>query len=330
LAVPGKRIIKFLGLAMAGFMLAPSAFSQLPLYSQYMVNGFVINSAMAGYDGLTTINLNTRQQWLGIADAPRTISASFQTRVLKRSHMVKRVDLKRNKFIPARSGRIGLGVNLFNDRNGKFTNTGLTMSYAYHISFPNAQLSFGLAGSLAQYKVDINNTDFGTDFDPKQTYITKPFYVPDISVGTFYSTRDFYAGFSAAELLENSVKFGNQSVDTYRMKRHYYFLSGYKFANRTDVSYEPSVLLKTTESFFPQMDLSLKVFFYDNYWLGMSYRTANTVIFFMGIKKSFIYAGYSFDYGFNSFQRYTFGSHELNISLKFGDTSKRYRWMNRF
>ena len=46
---------------------------QLPLYSQYLMNGFMINPAMAGYDGYTAFNLTYRQQWLGFQGAPENL-----------------------------------------------------------------------------------------------------------------------------------------------------------------------------------------------------------------------------------------------------------------
>ena len=304
--------------------------SQLPQFSQYMVNGFLFNSAMAGSDGYTSFNLTTRQQWIGISDAPRTISLSMQTRVLKRSYIIKRQPIKQqNTFVPARSGRVGLGINIYSDRNGAFSNTGITMSYAYHIPFPNAQLSFGVSGSISQLKVDISNSDF-RNTDNTVNYYKSPFYIPDANIGIFYSNRKFYSGFSVAQLFQSSLKFGFNKIDAYQLKRSYYILAGYHLNNQTNISYEPTILIKTTEQFFPQVDFSLKAYFYENYWMGLSYRTANTMIFFLGIRKNRFYISYSFDYSFNALQNFTFGTHELNIALKFGDSARRYRWLNRY
>ena len=36
---------------------------QLPLYSQYTFNGFLLNPAVAGAEGYTAINLTNREQW---------------------------------------------------------------------------------------------------------------------------------------------------------------------------------------------------------------------------------------------------------------------------
>ena len=62
---------------------------QLPLYSQYLYNKFLINPAVAGSDGYTSINLTAREQWVGISRAPQTYSLSIQTRFLKRAHILK-------------------------------------------------------------------------------------------------------------------------------------------------------------------------------------------------------------------------------------------------
>ena len=62
---------------------------QLPVYSQYMMNGFLLNPAIAGSDGYTSINLTAREQWLGLDNAPNTQAISFQTRLLRNSFISK-------------------------------------------------------------------------------------------------------------------------------------------------------------------------------------------------------------------------------------------------
>lgn len=323
-----KKLVIFLIANLFAYTAIAQPFS---LNSQYMINGFTINSAMAGYDGFTTFNLTSRQQWLGITDAPRTISISFQTRILKRSYIIKRQQLKQeNKFIPARSGRVGLGLNIYSDHNGSFSNTGITMSYAYHIPFQNAQLSLGVSGSISQIKVNLNNSDFREPGDNTLAFDRVPSYSPDVNVGVFYSNRQFYAGLSADELTQSSIKLGTDLMDAYQQKRTYFILAGYRFDNQVNVVYEPTILFKTTEQFFPQVDFSFKTYLYENYWMGLSYRTANTMIFFLGVRKNKFFLSYAFDYSFNGLQSYTFGTHEINLALKFGDSAKRYRWLNRF
>ena len=77
-----KVIVIALVLVLPGFLLEAQ---QVPMYSQYVMNGFLINPSYAGSDGYTSVNLTAREQWLGLANSPSTYAVSFQTRVLKTS-----------------------------------------------------------------------------------------------------------------------------------------------------------------------------------------------------------------------------------------------------
>ena len=295
-----------------------------------MLNGFQLNAAMAGYDGYTTLNLTSRQQWVGIVNAPQTFSFSAQTRILFRSYIIKTRPLKGNKLIAARTGSVGLGLNFFSDRNGAFNQTGASLSYAYHIPFPNSQLSFGFSGSVAQFRINPLAIAFRNQDEIKGIGIGEVSYVPDASAGVFYVNRDFYGGLSVSNLMQSYIKFGGKSLESLRLKRHYFIMLGYKFNKSTEIVYEPSVLVKTTEALLPQIDFTVKAIYLDNYFFGISYRTGNAVIFNLGFKKDKYYIGYSYDYDFSAFQNSTYGSHEVNLGLKFGDSARRYRWLRRF
>lgn len=301
-----------------------------PIYSHYMMDGFTVNSAMAGYEGLTIFNLITRQQWLGIENAPRTFSFSFQTRLLQRSYKIVTRPHRKNKFIPARKGRVGLGGYLYSDRNGYFMNSGAAFSYAYHIPLHNSQLSFGLLASVAQHKIDKSGIGF-RNAEPLMDLVGNPLYIPDVSIGCFYyKFYAYYIGISATELLQSKIKFGSSVMRQYKTERQYYLIGAYRFQQDKDLQIEPSFLFKTTEGLIMQGELSCKIYYQNKYWGGISYRTAQTFIALMGVRWKNLYIGYAFDYDFNAFQRFTFGSHELFLSMKFGETARRYLWQKRF
>jgi len=50
---------------------------QLPQYTQYMFNDFVINPAIAGVHDFYQIRTNHRFQWVGLLDPPLTNSIAF-------------------------------------------------------------------------------------------------------------------------------------------------------------------------------------------------------------------------------------------------------------
>jgi type IX secretion system PorP/SprF family membrane protein len=45
---------------------------QLPQFTNYMINDYVINPALSGTKDYFEVQSNNRYQWVGITDAPRT------------------------------------------------------------------------------------------------------------------------------------------------------------------------------------------------------------------------------------------------------------------
>jgi hypothetical protein len=93
---------------------------------------------------------------------------------------------------------------------------------------------------------------------------------------------------------------------------------------------EPSTFINVNEQLKFQADLSLKAYYSKKCWFGISARTTGDLVVFGGIRYKDYYFGYSFDYGFNGISQYTYGSHEISIAAKFGDTARRYRWLDRY
>ncbi|MFW6227088.1 MAG: type IX secretion system membrane protein PorP/SprF, partial [Bacteroidota bacterium] len=125
------------------------------------------------------------------------------------------------------------------------------------------------------------------------------------------------------------------NVDTYkefRMQRHYIFVGGLKKPfNDDDYLFEPSVQIKASESMNMQIDANLKFTFNDNYWLGFSYRTNQSVVAMAGLATGRFYIGYAFDYNLSGITfNHSYGSHEIMAFVKLGDPTKRYRWKRRY
>ena len=297
---------------------------QLPLYSQYLMNGFLINPAMAGYDGYTAVNLTYRQQWMGFPDAPRTYSASFQSRLYRKSHKIVSNPISRgNMLIPSTKGRVGLGAYVLNDANAKMDRTGLSFTYAYHIILNNQQLSFGLAAKLFQYRLDKDKLRFGEDGDPVlNNDFANVAYAPDADFGVLFNGRDYFIGFSISSLLQSSVTIGSAAMADFETPRHYWLMGGYRFNVSRDIELEPGGLIKTSENLVAQADLSLRLYFLQDFWAGLSYRTNNSMIALVGARLDNIFFGYSFDSNFSEIGNYSYGSHEIVISVKLGDNSR--------
>ena len=302
----------------------------MPLYSQYVLNAFMINPAIAGSDGYTSFNLTARQQWVGFKDAPATQSFSIQSRMLRKSYVIKKSLISNKTLKPSSKGRVGLGGFLYNDRNGAVDRTGLQFAYAYHIFVGETQLSFGLSAGIFQFRVREDQLTFINESDPIIGSLNKVIYVPDANLGFYVLNGRYFAGISVNQLFQSYLKLGNRTLEEYKMIRHYYLLGGYRFSLTSDFDIEPSGLFKATEKKAFQLDLGGKLYFRDDYWAGIFYRTSKDLIFVAGLRYKQFYFGYAFDYSMSNIQRYSYGSHEVVLALKLGDNARRYRWLNRY
>jgi type IX secretion system PorP/SprF family membrane protein len=309
------------------------AAQETPMYSQYMMNGFLYNPAIAGSEGYTSFNLTSRLQWLGIKDAPRTYSLTFQMRLLKRNYILRRNSVKqRTHFQPTRSGRVGLGGAVITDHTGAFSRTGMQFTYAYHIFMGNSQLSLGLTGNLYQFKYDLTAAQFADPIPVAGLIpeLNKAYYVPDANFGVYYLTEKYYAGLSIENIMQSSIRFGNIILTDSKLLRTYYLTGAYRIKYAYDFDLEPSIIGKFNEQIAFQADLGCKLYYKDNYWFGLAVRTNKDIIAMLGLKYNRLYIGYAFDYGISNLTSYTTGSHELMLALKFGDSARRYKWIIRY
>lgn len=305
---------------------------QLPIYSQYIYNKFLLNPAVAGSDGYTSVNLTAREQWVGYSGAPQTYSLSFQVRMLKQSYVIRDNFFKKKTFKPHTDGRVGIGANIFSDINGLVQRTGISTAYSYHLWLNGqTQLSFGLALTGYFYKIDQRQIEFEDPDEPwLNTDFRKGIFVPDFNFGVYILNRNYTLGVSAQEMMEGFVKVGSQAYKDLKIMRTYYLMGNYDFEIDGNSILEPSLLLKMSGQLRPQADIGLTYVYDRKFWLGGTYRTGGAMIANVGVKKDQFFFGYSFDFTLQKIQRSTYGSHEFVIALKFGDTLRRFRWLDRY
>jgi type IX secretion system PorP/SprF family membrane protein len=301
---------------------------QKPVFSQYMIEKYLVNPAFAGSNGYTSVNLTGRQQYSGFSNPPRTFMVSGQTRLLDDSWIMKSRPVRKKTKRASRIQNIGLGAYLFNDRNGIISRTGFQLTYAYHVQLNNNyQISFGLSGQGYQYKIDDRGADLFHPDDPLLLANKKSFFVPDFNVGTYFSGRGFYAGLSATELLGSWVKLGKNKFKDFKTLRHFYFVSGYKIGVTSNFIIEPSVLAQSTVKSF-QLDAGMRFFYTRNYWIGFAYRTNKTLVSMLGIKVDGFFLGYAYDSNIGAIKNYSGGTHEIIFGMQLGaNNTRRARWL---
>lgn len=276
---------------------------QRPLYSQYMLNQYLINPAFTGATDSYEATTNFRYQWVGLVDAPRTYALTVQG--------------------PSKTGNYGLGGSLFNDVTGPTSKTGINLSYAYHLKLSgNQRLAMGLSGGIMQFKVDgtkITVFDAGDQVLSNQRMST---LVPDFGFGIYwYQKKKFYIGVSAPQTIESPISFVDNNVKTLsKLTRHFFANAAYTFNLGDNFAIEPSVLVKYSAPVDLQFDAGARIFFRDVIWIGAVYRTDDAISGIIGYNTpdDKITIGYSYDFTTTNVQNYSFGTHEIMLKARFG------------
>jgi type IX secretion system PorP/SprF family membrane protein len=318
------------------FIFGATFAQQVPMYSQYIMNGFLINPSFAGRDGYTTVNLTVREQWVGLAGAPSTYAVSFQTRILKNSFISKSTAVRKKIIKPTKGGKVGLGGYVFNDNNGIMHRTGFSLAYAYHISMGRTggitnDLSFGLAMTAYQFAINTNGLIYD-QADPLMNSFDRTVFIPDFSFGASFTTSKYFVGFAMSNLLRGSLLIADTSSTKRTELGNYFLTGGIKVPLTPDWVLEPSALFKASDMFFnsAQMDLTARIYYKDDYWAGISWRTNDAIVGMFGLKYDRFYFAYAFDFTLTDIRKASFGTHELSFAVKFGESARRYRWINAY
>jgi type IX secretion system PorP/SprF family membrane protein len=272
---------------------------QEAMYTQYMFNTLAINPAYAGSRNVVSATALLRRQWSGIPGAPRTQTFTVDA--------------------PINAKRIGLGFQLFSDKIGRSSNTGAVASYAYRIRMDKASLSFGIQGSMSQYKSDFT----GIEIEPSGL-TTDPAFVNqngetlfNFGTGIYYNSDRFYFGISSPELLKNVLP--GSTTGQNRQSLHVFMMSGYVFPLSNAFKLKPSMLLKGVKGAPLEADLNASLWILDVVSIGAQYRTSADYSGLLELQVlPQIRLGYSYDYSATELSKYNSGSHELMLRYEFG------------
>lgn len=294
------------GILLAGFVM-PSKAQQQPMYSQYMFNMLNINPAYAGSRGVPSVTALYRNQWVGIPGAPATSSISFD--------------------MPIDAKKIGVGVQLFDDRLGIERTTGLNLAYAFRIQLSESgTLSLGLQAGLLNYRANyLDVTTFQAN-DPSFNQNVSAL-LPSAAAGVYYNSDKFYIGFSTPALLKTKVGYDNatdiQSVSGRDL--HLFLTSGCAITLNPELVLKPSFLVKAVSGAPVQFDVNSNLWIQNKIAFGCSYRTGDAVVFLAELQlNNQLRFGYAYDSYTN--KNISLGSlstvtHEMMLRMEFGNTN---------
>jgi type IX secretion system PorP/SprF family membrane protein len=274
-----------------------------PLADQFLLNPFLTNPAMAGISPRAPLMISARQQWLGIKGAPLWQSATWNTSLnSKKQHFNPRgfINKGQNAF-----GNVGVGCGLFNISYGAISQVGIHLDYAYHVYLAKGRLSFGLAPFYQQFVInksgfvtpDGSGTDPLIDGDAKEVV-----HFIDVNAGVHYFSDHMFAGFSAVQLLNSSVSFGDLSfpnADNFSenpyLARNFYLYGGWTPSIGKNLILEPSVIVKYNGQSGFGFQVNMRATINGNFQAGLLYRYLESAGFMAGVTLGDLIVRYQFE-----------------------------------
>lgn len=273
---------------------------QLPQYTQYMLNEMAINPAVAGKDEFADARSNNRYQWTGITDAPRTYMLTVHG--------------------PIKAKNMGLGMHLYTDIVGPTRRTGLSLAYAYHIKTgEDTHISMGLSAGVQQWGIDGDKLILRDGGDENLLTKYQTAYIPDFGAGIYFHKKDrFYIGFSAPQLYQSPINLYRNVDEKGRIVTHFNLNGAYTFDLGEEFKLEPSFLVKYAMPAPPKIDVGVRAIYKNMVWLGGAYRHNDAFTALVGYMLSnYLLVGYSYDFTTTSIRKYSSGTHELMLGIRF-------------
>ncbi len=319
----------FTGVLLVSMLTAYTGSAQyVPNSGQAFQFASLYNPSFAGVESFGDLKLSYRYQWTGFKEnAPKFINLSYNVR------LKQPVDLNLNALrtsqggskrstIPKRKQVVhGLGLNIFNEQVGLIDRLGGGVTYALHYPLSKTVRLAGGATVMAENtKVDVSKIYLGSDADPD------PFYDNLMRGGSnhteinaragllLYSSR-FYIGAAYYPIWKTEVKSSDLSFQD-----SYYRGSaqvGLSFPMRQGVTVKPSVLVLMQTSDKLLIDYSVKMYFQQRLWAGLTYRDIQSGVASAGLTINDLFsASYSYEFSTGKIRQFSSGSHELVLAVR--------------
>ena len=328
-------------------MISSASFAQQrPHYTQYVLNNYIINPAVAGIENYVDAKISHRQQWVGLQDAPLTTYITIHGPIRK-SDYERETPTTFHAAGENPRGRAywqdyskaephqGIGMTIINDRTGPLNRFAVYGTYAYHLGISaRTTLSGGISAGVQNMTLNASKLQFDIPVDPAVAgsgYLNR--LSPDISAGLFLYSSDYYLGLAAQQIVPSKLRFSDDTLRVSNGKNvpHLFFQAGYRMFLSDDISLLPSAVIKYVSPLPVGFDVNLKLQYQDLVWVGASYRHQDSYSGMVGVNiSSALNIGYSYDITTSRLNTVSRNSHEIVIGFllgnRYGDWCPRNLW----
>jgi type IX secretion system PorP/SprF family membrane protein len=285
-----------------------SSAQQLTRRSQFVINTYMANPAVAGTMNYTPFFVSYRNQWAGFKGAPVTMMASGHA------------GLKNG---------LGYGAIAYHDdTGGAISESGMELTGAYRVDLNNYDVvSFGLSLNASQYAFDNaslvvydqNDLALNGGVAEKSTNL-------DATFGFLVYGKQYYAGFSIPQLFESQLGLESEILASEnRNRRHFQLMGSYKYYASDSWDIQPSVFMRFMGNLPAQMDLNVRAIYNQVAFGGLTYRHRDAVALMLGANyREFVFA-YSYDLTTSNARTMSPHTHELTIGYYLPKKSGKFR-----
>lgn len=306
---------------------------QLPQFSQYMLNPYVINPAASSMHQDVDLAMGFRQQWTGFDGAPQTYYVGGTVNIGRRpaqEGLAYGIPISNRKMmgsgIAERKSKHVVGGLAAVDEYGLFQRNSVMASYAYHhpigekyylaagTSMGWYGMNFGAGNAILENPNDNTFNDFIANGTRANLF--------DINAGLMFYSDRLFAGYSVYQIGENQIELGNAATpaglsDT-RLAVHHFAMAGYRFTLNEDFDLTPSTIFKLRGPAPPSFDVNVRVDYAQRIFLGLSYRYEDAVSVLAGLHiNDWLRVGYAYDYLTSQINNLSSGSHEIVLGVRF-------------
>lgn len=272
-----------------------------PIATGYLASHQLINPAYAGISESAGILLAVRKEYLGFSSSPQSQTLVMHT--------------------PLFNEYIGLGIQLSQEWQGRENRTTLMVDYAYEVMlWPGKRLRFGMKTGIANYHNALSRLQLFPTAVPDPVFIDNHHVrnLFNLGVGVFYYEKKRYAGISIPKMIISRPELNPENY-TFQYGLHHIYVTGGFWTELPDGRIlRPSVMIWGVPGENLTLDVSASLLLNKQLWVGGMLRTRSLIsLFSQWHLNDQIKLGYAVDFGWGTFQRYHWGTHEITFGYAF-------------
>ncbi|CAN5373188.1 hypothetical protein BH10BAC1_BH10BAC1_20100 [soil metagenome] len=279
-------------------------------YSQFMMNEYGLNPAVAGSGKGLYVMVGRRTQWRGFAYAPETNFAS----------VTKAWGNKGYKYYWH-----GVGAYVEQDKFGLFANKVAYGSSAIHLKL-SSKYYFSVGVAAGVKSVALTNTVFN-EFDPALAQNGPKVLLPDVIPGMYLYSKKISVGLSLRNIYKNNLKQGSKEIGTSgRLQPTAIFTASKKFQSAGyDFIFVPGVNIQSNFLGIPSSQFNFMAYFRQRIGVGVTYRMHDAVSAMIQIRVlKNVVVGFAYDYTISRFRAANANSTEFMMGMTPVMTSEGY------